>query len=254
MKQKNKTNFPGPYLALFSLPFVDQVLERSSKFASLLPHLLDTLDPCHWASVYSGQLRLILPKFPPDLFVDKSKGHFSDINWSFWNTWPCRPLCFFRFSPPKPFLTPCSLGFLMSLWLVVLKLFSLFSRICSSDLLFSFYTPWMILYSFPVSSFTPVLMAPISISSLISHLSSLFINPLAFWTLDLDFSEDSPSQCVQNWFHLLPPFPIVLFLLCPHASQGHQPPRCSGWKPGTLDSPLVTPHWVHHKVPLILPL
>lgn len=67
IKQKNKTNFPGPCLALFFLPFLDQVLERSSKFAFLLPHLLDAL-PLAIGLLFTLQLWLILPKFPPDVF------------------------------------------------------------------------------------------------------------------------------------------------------------------------------------------
>lgn len=81
-------------------------------------------DLCHWASVLSNQQRLILPKSPPErffLFV-KSKGYFSDINWSSWSIWPCQPL--FKFPCRQPSTTSGSLGFHMTFLLVLLRLFS----------------------------------------------------------------------------------------------------------------------------------
>lgn len=114
-----------------------------------------------------------------------SKEHFSDINWSFWSIWPCWPLSPFLILFPQPSVTPCFLGFLMSFWLVLLRLCSLSPRICHSDLLFSLDTLGMILYPFPAPTTTLTLRVPNP--CLISDLNSLLINPLALWTPPLWF-------------------------------------------------------------------
>lgn len=142
-------------------------------------------DLCHWASVLSNQQRLILPKSPPEhffLFV-KSKGYFSDINWSSWSIWPCQPL--FKFPCRQPSMTSGSLGFHMTFLLVLLRLF--FSPGFVPQTSLSLYTACVILYSFPLSV-GPVLWwlpDPRLIPDL--TLCFLFENPLAFWTFLLQF-------------------------------------------------------------------
>lgn len=144
-------------------------------------------------------------------------------------------------------MTPGSLGFFMSFWLFLLRLFSFSPRICSSDLLFSFYD--FTLHDFilfPTLSCPPTLMASKSVSHLWSYpCASCSKTHWLSGHFHFDFSEGSQTQCVQNLFDHLLPLPGVLFPL-------YSP---CWWRAPTRNLGVILnshPSWALHKVLPIL--